>query len=481
MSKIKFFTKQVNYKLKDKPLFYLCNDPERALGLENILDNYHIVCVDDSDLFAYLKLQRGNIFSLENHANKSNFIFRNSAKLLEEDSVRDYISTNSGKNKYFQTFKISPRFEKLTEEYNADLLNTTSKLNRDFENKLTQYELLSQYEVNFPDTIITELGKNTYQSIAAQLSSKFVVQFDRGHTGSGTSFINSEAEYEELKQRFSQRKARIAKLINGISYTVNAAVGRNGIYVGGLSYQITGVPELTQSEGGTVGNDFSYREGINENIKQQIVDEVTKIGFAMKETGYKGLFGVDLIISDNVYVIEVNARQPASIPFYTKLQLINGEVPLSLIHIMEFMDLLYDIDPIEYSNNNLEPITAGQIFLRNGEDDPFIVNGRVKTGIYRLQSDDSALIYGEDGVTVKDNTIFLDEEKDKPLVFQNEAYSIDGVEEGGMLILTQLKGKFVNMGNEIARIQVLQPLVDKEGQPLPWAIESLKAVYEYLR
>lgn len=483
MSKVDFFLKQINFKLKDKPLFYICNDPERALGLEALLKNYHIVCVDDSDLFTYIKLQIGNIFSLENHVGQKNALFRSSAKLLEEESVAEYINNNSKQNeRFFQTFKISSRFQKLAERYNATLLNTTSQLNKSFENKLRQYRLLKQYEVNFPPTLISKLKELDYQTLADKLGNSLVIQFDRGHTGTGTVFINSIDEFKSIQQKFPDREARVASRVEGFSYTVNAAVSRNGIYVAGLSYQITGVPELTHLEGGTVGNDFSCRQGISSKLKQQIIEEVTKVGFAMKEAGYKGLFGVDLIVSsDQVYIIEVNARQPASVPFHAKLQLRQDEVPLSIIHIMEFMDLIYDIDPIEYCNKGLEPVSAGQLFLRNVTPERFIVNGKIKTGVYRLQSDNSALIFKEHGTEVKTNTIFLDEEKDKPLIFQKEGYSIDSIEDGGFLIASQLQGKQVNQGNEIARIQALQSLVGKDGKPFPWAIEALQAIYEYLR
>ena len=46
---------KLNNKLKDSSYFYLCNDPERALGLEKIIPNYQIAHIDLSQYLDDLK------------------------------------------------------------------------------------------------------------------------------------------------------------------------------------------------------------------------------------------------------------------------------------------------------------------------------------------------------------------------------------------------------------------------------------------
>ena len=108
MSDIDFYLKQVNYKLKETPLFYIANDAERALGLEGLLENFFIVCMDDSDIYSNIHTKYGNIFSLENKTGELNAVFRSSAKLLDSELVKEFIEQKSQgkKDRFFQTFKL---------------------------------------------------------------------------------------------------------------------------------------------------------------------------------------------------------------------------------------------------------------------------------------------------------------------------------------------------------------------------------------
>jgi len=161
MSDIDFYLKQVNYKLKETPLFYIANDAERALGLEGLLENFFIVCMDDSDIYSNIHTKYGNIFSLENKTGELNAVFRSSAKLLDSELVKEFIEQKSQgkKDRFFQTFKITTAFEQRAENYGVKVLNTTSELNKKFENKLSQYTTLSANDIAFPKTIIT-VSKN---------------------------------------------------------------------------------------------------------------------------------------------------------------------------------------------------------------------------------------------------------------------------------------------------------------------------------
>jgi len=468
-----FYLKQINYKLDKVPLFFITNDPERALGLEKLLQNYYIVCLDDSDIFTNLHLKVSNIFSLENSTKDLNAIFRSSAKLLDAEPVRQFIKSKDGKFLYFQTFKISSAFEERAKEYGAMLVNTNSILNQEFENKIPQYENLEPAGIRFPKTLITKLNGANYRYLKKTLDNKLVVQFNRGHTGSGTKIITGEGDYKELQALFPERVARISEFIEGYPYTLNAVASKNGVFIGGLSYQVTGVKGIAPSKAATVGNDFSYRKGITKKIKDQILEQVKKIGDAMIKKGFLGMFGVDLIVRGNeIFIIEVNARQPASIPLYTKLQLMQGQIPLSMLHIMEFLKIANHEDAKSYSRENIEPTAGGQVFLRNNSKKPFAIKGRVKTGVYKMKGERGA---DTDGVSI----IKLGESIEKTVCFQKDGYSIEDI-DGGFLLLSQLKGKRINPGGELARIQAIQGLVGEDGLPHPWVIESLLAVKEYL-
>ncbi|MBN1331829.1 ATP-grasp domain-containing protein [Candidatus Dojkabacteria bacterium] len=456
-SNIEFLLKQINLKLKDSSLFYISNDPERALGLEGLVDSYHIICVDDSNLLEGLKTAGIKYFSLEEQTGELNSLYRNSSKLLLEEDTRKYIEKNKKALNYFQTFKISSRFEKLIEGeiFDGKLLNTNSDLNRLFEEKISQYKALNNDGIQFPKTIIGRLADLKYKSLKKQIGEKLVLQFNRGHTGQGTLFLHREDDFNNIQAEFPERIVRIAEFVNGKAYTVNTCIYMGNVYIAGLSYQITGEKGLTNFEGGTVGNDFNYREGFSEQTYNQLYTQVSKIGERMAENGYRGLFGVDMILDNDgkIFIIEINARQPASIPFATKLQLELDQVPLLLLNLMAFLDIRENIDPMKYFSEAAKPIEASQVFKRNLETNPVIIDFDLKTGDY--------LIADKEEMRIK---------------FKNYAYNISQIGKDGLLLMTQKKGKRINPGNEILRMQIRQGVISKSGRLKPWVAEVLNNI-----
>jgi hypothetical protein len=326
-----------NKNLQQSPtIFFVCTNPERALGLEKVLSNYHIVCIDNSPIVDQIS---SNIFCTSKE--EIQLEKRSSFKLLENPQAQQYILENTpeGEVPNIIVFKIASNIEKTIEKLGWNLLNTTSKLNQAFEHKISQFNLLANANIKFPKTVISKIGETTYSSLQFQLGSEFVLQFNRGHSGEGTIFIDSEAQYNELVDMFPNREVRIAEKIKGSAWTLNACVTKYGIAMGGLSYQVTGIPLLTQHKGGTVGNDWASSKQLSDDVITSFKEQTEKIGLIMADHGYKGLFGIDLILTpDNeIVIIEVNARQTASVSMHNKLMLKDNLIPLSKLHLAEFL------------------------------------------------------------------------------------------------------------------------------------------------
>jgi formate-dependent phosphoribosylglycinamide formyltransferase (GAR transformylase) len=153
----------------------------------------------------------------------------------------------------------------------------------------------------------------------------FVLQWGHGHTGDGTILVNSQAELDKWKARFPYRMTRMSALIIGPSFTVNALVAGDDVLIGNVSYQITGMAPFTDSRFATVGNDWSAVRSVLTEAELRSVENLAKdIGMRLKDSGWRGLYGVDIMRDDErgrIFLIEVNARQPASTPFESFLQL----------------------------------------------------------------------------------------------------------------------------------------------------------------
>ncbi len=478
---------QVNTKLKNMPLFYFSREVERSIGLENLLENYHIACIEDHYIVDQLIKNGKSINCLEKHGIKLDA--NSSLNLLSSKEILDWMNKiTNGKEFYAQFFQpTTPAIVKI-QSMNGTLLNNDYKLNRFFENKLSQYQTLKNNAIKIPKGEIVDCSLTNYAELKKKYGEKIVIQLDRAHTGSGTFFIESLENWDEFIKNYNGNIVKVTEYISGEPYTLNACIASSKIYISGLQYQITGYSELTDGKGSTVGNDWSYANTINEDLKSRIVDEMQKIGEVMQDKGYRGLFGVDLIVNgDDVKIIEINARQTANIPMQTKIELQSDVVPLSLLHLAEFLNIKIPFEPAKELYN----LEGSQVFLRAKENE-FKINNSIQSGIYRLQSDNSARDWKEGGF--KGGVIMLDEDGDKPLIWQSDGYSVENIHDGGLILLVQKVGTIKKRFEELARMQFKSQIVhsgpsggqtikptSRVGKLAPWTLEAMSTIERMIK
>ena len=472
---------QVNTKTKETPIIYFVRDAERALGLENLLENYYIVCIEKGYIVDQLEQKfPGHILCTqkENIELKSN----STLDLINNEKVQERIKKVAGAEGkfYAQLFHFNaPAYLKL-QNLGGVVLNNKAELNRQFEDKISQFKFFKDIAIQTPKAEIANLNELNFAAVQEKFSNinesssrKIVFQLDRAHTGTGTFIIENEDEFNNFKAEYDGNTVKVSEFIDGESYTINACITSKGVAVQGLQYQITGIPELTLGKGSTVGNDWSYANQLSDEIKNNIHQCVKNIGEAISKSGYKGLFGVDLMIHNNqIYIIEVNARQSANIPLQTKLELKANQTPLLLMHLAEFLGIENDIT----LETKIPPLEGSQIFLR-AKSDSFKVKFNLDSGVYRLQSDNSAFKWSFDKLRmkiggIKDKVIFIDEDKDKPLIWQNEGYSVDDIKEGGFVLLLPQANTSRDKFEEVARMQFTNQIV-YNNQVSEWILEAL--------
>jgi len=475
MDTLDLIVSKINSKLGGTKLFYFTNDPERSLGLEKIVSNYVIVHIDDNEYLDDFEKHNIKYFCLSKSINLGADFFRSSLKLIKSQEFTNYFNQEKAHTNYMQTFKISPAFELAVRNLGGKPVNTSAKLNRLYEDKISQFQIISKLPICLPKTKVSKLDELNYHVLSTDFGGEFVLQFARGHTGSGTVFIKNESEFNNIKDTFQRRTVKVSEYISGTPYTVNCCITRQGVVFGGLSKQITGIKKLTPLIGSTVGNDWSNQADFINGINV-LENEISIIGEKMREDGYLGMFGLDIIVKEDggFVFIEINARQPASIPMFTKMQLMQGQIPLALLHLAEFLEIDYKIDIEQYNQDNMRPFNFSQIFVRAQKDCE--IKTELQSGIYRLQGDNA----GFDPVIKQQvaNVIFLDEQRDKALILQKSAYSIDALQDcAGMLLLTQVPGRIIKQNDEFARMQLNTSAFQKNGVLKPWIVEVLQTIY----
>ncbi|MFH1049055.1 MAG: ATP-grasp domain-containing protein [Patescibacteria group bacterium] len=450
------------------PIFYVANVADRGIGLENIIPNYHIICIDHDDEVDYLEKAGAKIFCLEKEFGGKNVIFRSSAVLLGQEAVKKYIKENTPRDAQAAVvvFKPSLAAEKIALENNWKILNNPAVLSRAIEDKFNFIFIAKSLRIRIPDAETIDFGRLSYWELKKYYD-YFVVQLKSGYAGSSTFFIRNNDDYIKLTDAFFHDSTgnksfpvKVSKFIHGIPATVNACVAGQDIYVGKPCYQITGEELCTNNRSTTCGNDWGALS-LSAKAFGEINEIGQKIGRYLKDKGYKGIFGLDFIISeknDDVYLIEINPRFVASIPFYTKLEIKNSAIPMFALHFLDFLEIKYDISysAKESFGKNVSAISGSQLVLRNKERKICVSSGETRSGVYCL--------------------------KDGKLDFLRPGYSpLDLKAPNEFIILAAAKGRKITPENEAARIESLSSFVSSDYHLTADAELIAREIYEKLK
>lgn len=315
--------------LKLAPIVYVTRDLERALaGLH--LRNYYIIT--NATPFAKTCAKKykqiivvGSKEKLDTH------------ELLEHTKTQNFLKRFSKFS--ILVFKNTSQIEKVCRNNNWHLLNPSAALASIVEEKISQVRWLGDLQKYLPPHEIKTCNDLTWQG------EKYIVQFNRAHTGSGTILIETETQIEELKKTFPNREVRVTKFISGPAITNNNIVWNKKVLVGNINYQITGLSPFTNLPFATIGNDWALPHQLLSKKQRDAYNRMaTDVGLQMARDGWKGLFGMDVIVDEKtgqLYLIEINARQPASTTYESELQKNKSKETLTSFeaHLMSLLAL----------------------------------------------------------------------------------------------------------------------------------------------
>ncbi|MEI6304715.1 MAG: ATP-grasp domain-containing protein [Candidatus Taylorbacteria bacterium] len=302
-------------------IIYITREIERALGTK---PNEHYIIVSNKTRYGEsVKQQFPDSVILIDGGEKG---LLGTTDLLGHEITKSLISdiksrsVDSSIAPSILVFKNTTRVETSAKLLNCNLLNPGAMLSERVENKITQLRWLGSLGTKYLPPHAAKITK----MITWKGENPFIIQWNHGHTGDGTMLIKTFDDLRAVQEKFPERIARISAFVTGPSFTVNVVVTPTRIILGNLSYQITGVPPFTDGTFSTVGNDWSLAKKLltSEDTKS-IETMANEIGMKLQTDGWRGLFGIDLIKhekSGRIFLIEINARQPASTTFESSLQ-----------------------------------------------------------------------------------------------------------------------------------------------------------------
>lgn len=334
--------------LKSNPVIYVTRDIERALGIDPDTEGYFIIS-NNSEFAKQVAKGKDNILLMTGGKILS------TAELLNNDSAKNFI--NKIKNASVLVFKNTKQVESICSQNKWKILNPPAEISNKIEEKISQVKIFSSLNDLFLNYTIYKCRDIKWTG------KKFILQFNYGHTGSGTLLIDSEEKLNGIKEKFAERDARISDFVEGPLFTSNNVLSGNDLIIGNVSYQITGLKYFADRAYSTVGNDWGLAQKLLTPTSLEYFKLIAKsTADELKKLNWKGLFGVDVILDKNskkMYLIEVNARQPASTTFESKLQKKAEKNGINIFeaHLAGLLD-------INLSMEKLTPITNGSQLIK---------------------------------------------------------------------------------------------------------------------
>lgn len=343
--------------LDKQTIIYVTRDIERALGLPLNTQGYFIIS-NFSEFAKDFCQDRKNVLLIKNK------VMLDTWELLQNYQAKQFI--NKQKNAKIIVFKNTLQIEKTCKENNWKLLNPPAKISNEVEEKISQIKWLAlpstraQAEGSEADGLDLTKYLPNYKVLKCKeikyKNKSFILQFNRSHTGSGTVLIENEKQLKKIQNKFPDREARIAEYIEGPLFTNNNVVSKNKILLGNISYQITGLKPFSDLPFSTIGNDWALPGNILTKIQIKKYKQIaTDVGLRLKKTGWKGLFGIDVVVhaspagasakagkTGKLYLVEINCRQPASTTYESSLQVskcASKQVTTFEAHLMSLLDM----------------------------------------------------------------------------------------------------------------------------------------------
>jgi biotin carboxylase len=309
--------------------------------------------------------------------------------------------------------------EELAGELNLEVAFPSASLRHRLDSKIETTRLGDEAGVpSVPNAIGTGTTYAELLALAdsAGLGHDLVVQTPYGDSGQTTFFISSEDAWKRFRKDIQGEQIKVMKRIEPRELAIEAVITRYGTLVGPLMTELAGFPELTPYDGGWCGNGVSPNV-VTEPLRALARERTISMGERLRREGYRGYFELDFLLdaaTGDLWLGELNPRITGASSITNANTLAHGDVPLFLFHLLEFMEVDYDIDVAELNERwaetrNLDEWT--QFILKQTEDAVELITRAPRSGIWRIGGDGRISLARRDtdwhAITAEDEAFYL--------------------------------------------------------------------------
>ncbi len=370
------------------------------VGPAYLLPGYEIICYKNSEDVPEIE-KKCKVVVVERDF-KEGLPRLNSLAILKHPGVQKYLKKQKEKIGLF-LYKSTPRIEAVADENGWQIVANRSEIRDSYENKKIFREVLEKVGVEpVPGEIlpIKEFNEQVFEKFQQKYGRKLVLQLPEVTKGGGrgNTFIDRKEDlhlfWEKVKklgEDFEIKHVIIAKFIKGISPSITGCATRYGILTGVVQTQIVDIPEVINLKKGAglfVGHDWSYRH-YPSKVQLQAEKIARRFGEYIYQKGYKGIFGIDLLVedgTDKVYACECNPRYTGSFPVYSMLQMALGEPSFDIFQLLEQLEIDYQMDLAKTDRLYKQKKEGSQLILYNQTEDYLEVGEGIRAGVWRVAS-----------------------------------------------------------------------------------------------
>jgi hypothetical protein len=314
------------------------------------------------------------------------------SRLMQTKRFVDYFKTDS-RRKFVMYSPIDPPYKinPLAYLMNSPTIAHAYENKRYFRDEFADLIRMPEYEIRY----MNELDRAASYKDLADRFGAFMLQDEESSGSKGTYAIKNHDDYVDairsLKKFSRGRTIVVSKFVHGENASIQVCITKYGIFSSGIQRQLIDAPELCNPKlagaskwcGGEVGTEYP------DIVQHQAREMASVVGSELASHGYKGVFGIDLIITpDNeAYAIEINARLTGYSHVISDLQLCAGKIPFMLLHMLELANFRYEVTDSEAlpSGTSYEK-PASLLIVNNPSEEDFVLNHYIQPGIYKQKS-----------------------------------------------------------------------------------------------
>ncbi len=376
------------FRRNETPIFFVSPTAFNLLGVEKFVNRfYHINYFDSFDgnhprVFVPSEKNHGEFDSMEDVCNY----------MLQHKEVIDRIRKAGGGPAHLLFVMLDEKTEAICNDLKVRIALPSVAMRKRLDSKIELTKLASQAGIDSAPNVLVEKA-NSYVELMdaakkAQLGSDLVVQTPYGDSGRTTFFIKTEADYNKHAKDMKDEELKIMKRINHMPGTMEVCVTRHGTLSGPIQTDITGFEEITPYKGGWCGNDV-WPKIFNAKTRRELRNMASALGDRLYKEGYKGVFCMDFLLDTDdgtPYLGEVNPRISGASPLTNLITAHYGGVPLFLFHLLEHLDVNYEINLKKVQNRWNEYDFWSQLVLKQTEDKVRQLTHAPKSGVWRMDS-----------------------------------------------------------------------------------------------